>query len=128
MMEADEAAAILSALAQPTRLSVFRALVTAGPLGRPAGALALAVDVMPATLSFHLKELAHAGLVEARREGRNIIYAVNSRACARFWNSSRSTAATASRKSAASRCKAFRAESLPSRASAVRDGGSMCDE
>ncbi len=76
-MDEESAAAVLSALAQPTRLSVFRALVAAGPVGRPAGALAQAVDVVPATLSFHLKELAHAGLIEARREGRNIIYAVN---------------------------------------------------
>jgi DNA-binding transcriptional ArsR family regulator len=76
-MNEARAAAILSALAQPTRLLVFRALVAAGPVGRPAGALSKAVDVLPATLSFHLKELAHAGLIEARREGRNIIYAVN---------------------------------------------------
>jgi DNA-binding transcriptional ArsR family regulator len=76
-MDEGNAAAILSALAQPTRLRVFRALVAAGPVGRPAGALEQAVDVVPATLSFHLKELAHAGLIEARREGRNIIYAVN---------------------------------------------------
>jgi DNA-binding transcriptional ArsR family regulator len=76
-MNCAQAASILSALAQPTRLLVFRALVAAGPLGRRAGALARSVDVVPATLSFHLKALAHAGLIEARREGRNIIYAVN---------------------------------------------------
>lgn len=76
-MNAHRAAAVLSALAQPTRLSVFRALVAAGPVGRRAGALARTLRVMPATLSFHLKALAHAGLIEARREGRNIIYAVN---------------------------------------------------
>jgi DNA-binding transcriptional ArsR family regulator len=76
-MNAHRAAAVLSALAQPTRLSVFRALVAAGPVGRSAGALARAARVVPATLSFHLKALTHAGLIEARREGRNIIYAVN---------------------------------------------------
>jgi DNA-binding transcriptional ArsR family regulator len=76
-MQTESAAAALSALAQPTRLRVFRALVTAGPAGLPAGALSRRVGAVPATLSFHLKELAHARLIEARRDGRNVIYAVS---------------------------------------------------
>ena len=61
-MEIKEATAALAALAQETRLSIFRLLVEAGPEGVPAGQLAEALDVPPATLSFHLKELSHAGL------------------------------------------------------------------
>lgn len=64
-----------AALAQETRLTVFRLVMKAGPLGLPAGVIAETLDVPPATLSFHLKELARAGLVTARREGRRIYYA-----------------------------------------------------
>jgi len=73
-MESKDALAALSALAQETRLAAFRRLVRAGLAGENAGTLADALGVPPPTLSFHLKELEHAGLVEARREGRNIIY------------------------------------------------------
>lgn len=76
-MQADDAITALSALAQDTRLAAFRRLVQAGPDGLAAGDLARALDVAPATLSFHLKELAHAGLVASRRDGRSIIYAPN---------------------------------------------------
>ena len=64
----------LAALAHETRLDVFRLLVQGGPDGVPAGILAEKLAVPPQTLSFHLKELARAGLVISRREGRSIIY------------------------------------------------------
>ncbi len=64
----------LSALAQPARLRVFRALVVAGPQGMTPGALAEALDVPASTLSFHLKELTHAGLTTQQRDGRSLIY------------------------------------------------------
>ena len=74
-MEKPQVLAALAALAQETRLDIFRLLVEAGPPGLAAGALAEALALAPATLSFHLKELRHAGLVSASREGRSIIYA-----------------------------------------------------
>lgn len=64
----------LAALAQEVRLRVFRALVVAGHEGLTPGALAEQLDVAPNTLSFHLKELTHAGLVSQERQGRNLIY------------------------------------------------------
>ncbi|WP_399682495.1 ArsR/SmtB family transcription factor [Xenophilus sp.] len=64
----------LGALAQPLRLRVFRALVVAGPEGLTPGTLAESMDVPATSLSFHLKELAHAGLVTQERSGRNLIY------------------------------------------------------
>jgi DNA-binding transcriptional ArsR family regulator len=66
----------LTALAQESRLRVFRLLVPAGEAGLPAGEIAERLDIPPATLTFHLKELSHAGLVESRREGRSIIYSL----------------------------------------------------
>jgi DNA-binding transcriptional ArsR family regulator len=64
----------LAALAQVNRLRVFRALVVAGQAGATPGAIGKRLKVSPATLSFHLKELANAGLVTQERNGRNLIY------------------------------------------------------
>jgi len=76
-MEIKSAVAALAALAQETRLSVFRLLVEAGPQGVAAGALGETLQVPAATLSFHLKELSHAGLVTSRQEGRFVYYAAS---------------------------------------------------
>jgi DNA-binding transcriptional ArsR family regulator len=73
-MDEKLAVASLAALAQPMRLRVFRALVGAGPDGMTPGVLAATLDVPASTLSFHLKELLHAGLVSQQRDGRNLIY------------------------------------------------------
>ncbi len=72
----NETAAVtsLAALAQGMRLRVFRALVGAGPQGLTPSALAATLDVPASTLSFHLKELMHAGLVSQQRDGRHLIY------------------------------------------------------
>ncbi|MEQ9520484.1 MAG: metalloregulator ArsR/SmtB family transcription factor [Parvibaculum sp.] len=72
----------LAALAQDTRLEIFRALVRAHSprseeAGLSAGALATQLGVAAPTLSFHLKELTHAGLLASRRDGRSIIYTAN---------------------------------------------------
>lgn len=64
----------LAALAQPQRLRAFRALVVAGPEGLTPGAIAELLTVAPSALSFHLKELTHAGLVTSEPRGRNLIY------------------------------------------------------
>lgn len=74
-MEKQDVIAALSALAHETRLDVFRLLVQAGREGRPAGELAAALAIPPATLSFHLKELRNAQLVNSERKGRSIHYA-----------------------------------------------------
>lgn len=72
----DEAQAVmaLAALAQGVRLRVFRALVVAGPAGLTPGDLSEQLSVAATGLSFHLKELANAGLVSQERQGRNLIY------------------------------------------------------
>lgn len=67
----------LAALAQESRLAVFRLLVQAGSDGLAAGALSDSLGIPPATLSFHLKGLAHARLVRSRTEGRYVIYTAN---------------------------------------------------
>jgi DNA-binding transcriptional ArsR family regulator len=74
-MEKQEVIAALAALAHETRLDVFRRLVRAGGAGLPAGQVASALEIPPATLSFHLKELRSARLVTSEREGRSIRYA-----------------------------------------------------
>ena len=73
-MDSDQALGALGALAHESRLKVFRLLVAAGPEGVAAGAIAEQLNVVPGTLSFHLKLLTHSGLLEARREGRSIRY------------------------------------------------------
>ena len=73
-MEETTAIVALAALAQTARLRVFRALVGAGPDGMTPGALSAMLDVPASTLSFHLKELTHSGLVTQERESRNLIY------------------------------------------------------
>jgi ArsR family transcriptional regulator, arsenate/arsenite/antimonite-responsive transcriptional repressor len=76
-METKEAVIALAALAQETRLSIFRLLVQAGPEGIAAGRIGEALEVPPATLSFHLKELVHAGLISARQESRFLYYSAD---------------------------------------------------
>lgn len=75
----DEIGAVkaLAALAQAQRLRTFRALVVAGPEGLTPGAIAEQLEVAPSALSFHLKELAHSGLVSSEPRGRNLIYRAN---------------------------------------------------
>lgn len=69
-------AAVLSALAQPTRLKIIEVLAAGEPEGTPAGVIARRVECPASTLSFHLKELAQAGLLEAKPRGRFILYAL----------------------------------------------------
>ena len=73
-MESTAAVARLSALAQDSRLSVFRHLVRAGREGVAAGVIARSLEITPNTLSAQLAILSNAGLVRSRREGRSIIY------------------------------------------------------
>jgi len=76
-METKQAVDALSALAQATRLEVFRLLVRQGPIGMPAGQIAEALEVAPSTLSPHLAQLERAGLATSWRDERRIFYAVN---------------------------------------------------
>lgn len=73
-MEENDVVKSLAALAQPVRLQVFRALVVTGKAGLTPGTMAEALNIPANTLSFHLKELTHAGLVTQERASRNIIY------------------------------------------------------
>jgi ArsR family transcriptional regulator len=74
IMEQKRAIAALGALAQETRLELFRLLVTSGPEGLPAGVIAERLGVQPSSLSFHLAQLTHAGLITQRRLSRQLIY------------------------------------------------------
>lgn len=74
-MKSLTAVARLGALAQESRLAIYRALVQAGPEGLCVGDIGAKLRVAPATLSFHLKELANAGLIQSRQESRFIYYA-----------------------------------------------------
>lgn len=76
-MEIKAAVSALGALAQETRLAIFRLLIEAGPKGLSAGRIGEALKVPGATLSFHLKELARSGLVSSRQERQFIYYGVD---------------------------------------------------
>lgn len=76
-MELTNAVAAFSALSQETRLAILQALVRAGPAGQTPSDLALRLSVPAPTLSFHLKDLAAAGLIQPKRSGRNVYYAAN---------------------------------------------------
>src|SRR5215472_12741542 len=73
-VEKKSALTALAALSQETRLDLFRLLVTVGPEGLSAGIIADRLGVLPGSLTFHLKELQHAGLITQRRLGRQLIY------------------------------------------------------
>lgn len=76
-MESKQVVAALAALAQETRLAIYRVLIPAGRTGLAAGEIAAAVGAPAATISFHLKELSYAGLVSSRAAGRYIFYSAN---------------------------------------------------
>lgn len=76
-MDSKAAVNSLAALAQTSRLGIFRLLVEAGPEGLSAGRVGESLGLPPTTLSFHLKELSHAGLIDSRNEGRYVIYSAN---------------------------------------------------
>jgi DNA-binding transcriptional ArsR family regulator len=76
-MKTKDALSALSALAQESRLAIFRFLVELGSDGSPVGKIADALSLPAATLSFHLKELTHAGMLLSRQEGRFIWYVAN---------------------------------------------------
>ena len=73
----NQAVAALAALAQETRLRIHRLLVEAGPEGLPAGRIGEELGLPPATLSFHLAQLARAGLAQSRQEGRFVYYSAD---------------------------------------------------
>ncbi|MDO8466194.1 MAG: metalloregulator ArsR/SmtB family transcription factor [Gallionella sp.] len=76
-MKSAQVVKALAALAQPTRLAIYRLLVARGPEGVAAGQVAEKLKVSPATLSFHFKTLSHAGLLESRQDGRFVYYSAN---------------------------------------------------
>ena len=76
-METTQVIDALSALAQETRLEIYRLLVKAGPPGLAAGRIGEQLDLPPATLSFHLAQLARAGLAQNRQDGRFVIYSAD---------------------------------------------------
>jgi ArsR family transcriptional regulator len=76
-METKLAIGALAALAQASRLAVFRLLVQAGPAGLAASKIAEQLEIPPSSLSFHLKELTHAGMVTQAKAGRSLIYSAN---------------------------------------------------
>lgn len=76
-METEKAVVALESLAQQSRLGIFRLLVEAGPDGLPAGQIADQMALPAATLSFHLSQLKHSGLLACRRDGRSLIYSAD---------------------------------------------------
>lgn len=73
-METKNAVIALSALAQASRLAIFRVLIQAGPVGLAAGKISELTGIAPSSLSFHLKELSHANMVRSQQAGRFVIY------------------------------------------------------
>lgn len=76
-MDTPQVLAVLTGLSQESRLATFRLLVQAGPEGLAAGKISELLDIPASSLSFHLKELSHAQLVESRQEGRFVFYTAN---------------------------------------------------
>lgn len=76
-MEIKHAVTLLASIAQEARLEIFRCLVQAGPEGLAAGMISQTLQIPNSTLSFHLKELSHAGMISARQESRFIYYSAN---------------------------------------------------
>ena len=76
-MKPGQVVKALAALAQSTRLEVYRLLVASGPEGMAAGQVADKLKLAPATMSFHFKTLSHAGLIESKRDGRFVYYSAN---------------------------------------------------
>lgn len=76
-MDIKNAVTLLASLAQEARLEIFRCLVQAGPDGLAAGTISQTLQIPNSTLSFHLKELSHAGMISARQESRFIYYSAN---------------------------------------------------
>ena len=76
-MRSENAIKAMSALAQEHRLEVFRVLMKQGPAGLTAGDIAALLEISPSSLSFHLNNLERAGILQKRRDQRNIIYSIN---------------------------------------------------
>ncbi|SHM93109.1 DNA-binding transcriptional regulator, ArsR family [Duganella sacchari] len=76
-MNTKQTLAALAALAQESRLAVFRLLVQTGPAGLAASKIGERLEIAPSSLSFHLKELTHAGLIGSRQDGRYVIYSAD---------------------------------------------------
>ena len=76
-METQQAIAALAAIAQESRLAIFRLLVQVGPAGMIASKISEQLGIAPSSLSFHMKELAHADLVSVKQDGRYMIYSAN---------------------------------------------------
>lgn len=76
-MDAKQAVTALGAIAHDHRLAIYRMLVEKGPAGVPAGEIAERLDMPPSSLTFHLQQMLHAGLVTQRRLGRQLMYATD---------------------------------------------------
>lgn len=78
-LDSARAVKLLAALAQESRLAIYRLLVERGEEGMTVGKIGEALGISPTTLSFHLKELSHAGLLHSRQHGKYVIYAIHAR-------------------------------------------------